>query len=77
MKKIVGMMAGGLFNVRCEGTGMIAFTAYYEPLTLRVSPGNPMITDPNPTVAWSKRSSWYQELLLLSGVHHLFPSSIS
>ncbi|WP_397538657.1 AIM24 family protein [Rummeliibacillus pycnus] len=53
MKKVAGMMAGGLFNVRCEGTGMIAITAHYEPLTLRVTPGNPIITDPNATVAWS------------------------
>jgi uncharacterized protein (AIM24 family) len=53
MKKIAGMMSGGLFNVRCEGTGMMAFTAHYEPLTLKVSPGNPVITDPNATVAWS------------------------
>jgi len=53
MKKIAGMMAGGLFNVRLEGTGMIAFTAHYEPLTLRVIPGHPVITDPNATVAWS------------------------
>lgn len=65
MKKIAGMMAGGLFNVRCEGTGMIAFTAHYEPLTLRVSPGNPMITDPNATVAWSKKSSWYHPNLMV------------
>lgn len=53
MKKVAGMMAGGLFNVRCEGTGMIAITAHYEPLTLRVTPGKPIITDPNATVAWS------------------------
>jgi len=53
MKKVAGMMAGGLFNVRCEGTGMIAITTHYEPLTLRVTPGNPVITDPNATVAWS------------------------
>lgn len=53
MKKVAGMMAGGLFNVRCEGTGMIAITSHYEPLTLRVTPGNPVITDPNATVAWS------------------------
>jgi uncharacterized protein (AIM24 family) len=53
MKKIAGMMAGGLFNVRCEGTGMIAFTTHYEPITLRVTPGNPVVTDPNATVAWS------------------------
>jgi uncharacterized protein (AIM24 family) len=53
MKKIAGVMAGGLFNVRCEGTGMIAFTTHYEPITLRVTPGNPVVTDPNATVAWS------------------------
>ncbi len=53
MKKIAGMMAGGLFNVRCEGTGMIAITTHYEQLTLRVTPGKPVITDPNATVAWS------------------------
>lgn len=53
MKRVAGMMAGGLFNVRCEGTGMIAITTHYEPLTLRVTPNNPIITDPNATVAWS------------------------
>lgn len=53
MRKIAGMMSGGLFNVRCEGTGMVAITTHYEPLTLRVTPGNPIITDPNATVAWS------------------------
>jgi uncharacterized protein (AIM24 family) len=53
MRKVAGMLSGGLFNVRCEGTGMVAITAHYEPLTLRVTPGNPIITDPNATVAWS------------------------
>jgi uncharacterized protein (AIM24 family) len=53
MRKVAGMMAGGLFNVRCEGTGLVAITTHYEPLTLRVTPGNPVITDPNATVAWS------------------------
>lgn len=53
MKKIAGMMAGGLFNVRCEGSGMIAFTSHYEPLTLKVTPGSPVFTDPNATIAWS------------------------
>lgn len=53
MKKVAGMLSGGLFNVRCEGTGLVAVTAHYEPLTLRVEPGHPVITDPNATVAWS------------------------
>lgn len=53
MRKIAGMMSGGLFNVRLEGHGMIAITSHYEPLTLLVTPDNPVYTDPNATVAWS------------------------
>lgn len=53
MRRITGMMAGGLFNVTCQGPGMVAITSHYEPLTIRVSPGKPVITDPNATVAWS------------------------
>ncbi|MCM3357291.1 MAG: AIM24 family protein [Psychrobacillus sp.] len=53
MKKVAGMMSGGLFNVKCEGTGLVAITSHYEPLTLRVTPGKPVFTDPNATVAWS------------------------
>jgi len=53
MRKITGMMSGGLFNVRFEGGGLLAITSHYEPLTLRVRPGQPVITDPNATIAWS------------------------
>ena len=53
MRRIAGMMAGGLFNVKLEGSGMVAFTSHYEPLTLMVYPGQPVYTDPNATVAWS------------------------
>jgi len=53
MRKVAGMMAGGLFNVRLEGNGMAAITSHYEPLTLPVSPDKPVFTDPNATVAWS------------------------
>ncbi|MDX5474746.1 MAG: AIM24 family protein, partial [Bacillaceae bacterium] len=53
MRRIAGMMAGGLFNVKLEGSGMVAFTSHYEPLTLMVTPGQPVYTDPNATVAWS------------------------
>lgn len=53
MKKVTAMLAGGLFNVRLEGTGMVAFTTHYDPITLVVSPGAPVTTDPNATVAWS------------------------
>ncbi len=53
MRKIAGMLAGGLFNMKLSGTGMIAITTHYDPLTLRVRPGQPVCTDPNATVAWS------------------------
>jgi len=53
MRRIAGMMAGGLFNVRLSGSGMIALTTHYDPLTLRVTPDSPVCTDPNATVAWS------------------------
>lgn len=53
MKKMAAMLAGGLFNIRVEGTGTIAITTHYEPITLRVTPGQPVFTDPNATVAWS------------------------
>ncbi|MEE2992357.1 MAG: AIM24 family protein [Gemmatimonadota bacterium] len=53
MRKITGMMAGGLFNIKLVGTGLIAITTHYDPLTLKVTPEEPVITDPNATVAWS------------------------
>jgi uncharacterized protein (AIM24 family) len=53
MKKVGAMLAGGLFNVRLEGSGLIALTTHYDPVTLEVRPGNPVTTDPNATVAWS------------------------
>ena len=53
MRKIAAMVSGGLFNVRFEGRGMLAITTHYDPITLRVSPGRPVFTDPNATIAWS------------------------
>lgn len=53
LRKVTAMLAGGLFNVRLEGTGLIAITTHYDPITLEVRPGHPVITDPNATVAWS------------------------
>lgn len=53
MRRIGGMMAGGLFNIRLSGRGMVAITTHYEPLTLQVTPDQPVYTDPNATVAWS------------------------
>ncbi len=53
MKKVTSVLAGGLFNVRLEGSGLIAITTHYDPVSLLVKPGNPITTDPNATVAWS------------------------
>ena len=53
MRKVTAMLAGGLFNVRMEGQGMVAITTHYDPLTLPVSTDRPVTTDPNATVAWS------------------------
>jgi uncharacterized protein (AIM24 family) len=53
MKKLTAIVAGGLFNIRLQGTGMIAITSHYEPLALVVAPGQPVYTDPNATIAWS------------------------
>lgn len=53
MKKMTAMVAGGLFNVRLEGHGLVAITSHYDPLTLQVTPQDPVITDPNATIAWS------------------------
>jgi len=52
-KKIGAMMAGGLFQVKLEGSGMVAITSHYQPMTLLVTPDRPIRTDPNATVAWS------------------------
>jgi uncharacterized protein (AIM24 family) len=53
MKKISGMLSGGLFNLRFSGNGFLAITTHGKPLVLRVTPNSPVITDPNATVAWS------------------------
>jgi uncharacterized protein (AIM24 family) len=54
MKRIAGMMSGGLFNVKLSGSGIVAITSHYDPLILKVSAATgPVFTDPNATVAWS------------------------
>ena len=53
LKSIAGAMAGGLFQVKLSGTGYVAITTHGDPLTLIVTPQNPVFTDPNATVAWS------------------------
>ncbi|WP_227021345.1 AIM24 family protein [Oceaniferula marina] len=53
MKRVAAMLSGGLFNIRLQGSGLVAITSHYEPRTLIVEPGKPVVTDPNATVAWS------------------------
>ena len=54
MRKVAGMLSGGLFNVRLSGQGVVAVTSHYVPMTLAVSAETgPIFTDPNATVAWS------------------------
>ena len=53
MRRMAGMAAGGLFNIRVSGPGLIAMTTHHTPITLRVKHGEPVFTDPNATVAWA------------------------
>lgn len=53
MRRVAAMLAGGLFNMRLSGSGMVAITTHYEPLALEVKPDLPLFSDPNATVAWS------------------------
>jgi len=54
MKRMAGMLSGGLFNMKLSGSGVVAITSHYEPLTLRVGgQSGAVFTDPNATVAWS------------------------
>ncbi|AOM77854.1 AIM24 family protein [Pedobacter steynii] len=54
LKSVAGMMSGGLFQVKLSGSGYIAITTHGEPILLKVTPGQPVFTDPNATVAWSE-----------------------
>jgi uncharacterized protein (AIM24 family) len=53
VKSVAAFASGGLFNVQLKGTGMMAVTTHFEPLTLAVEPGQPVFTDPQATVMWS------------------------
>lgn len=53
-RRVSGMLAGGLFSVRLSGRGLVAIMSHGRPLTLRVTPDSPVVTDPNATVAWSE-----------------------
>ncbi|HEX8463023.1 MAG TPA: AIM24 family protein, partial [Abditibacterium sp.] len=53
IRRVVGMMAGGLFCVKLTGAGVVAISSHGEPTTLQTSPAQPLSTDPNATIAWS------------------------
>jgi uncharacterized protein (AIM24 family) len=53
LRKVAAMMSGGLFNAKFTGSGMLAITSHYDPLTLPVTSQFPVYTDPNATIAWS------------------------
>jgi uncharacterized protein (AIM24 family) len=53
MKRVAGMAAGGLFNMQMQGSGPLAITTHFDPITLAVRPDSPVYTDPNATIAWS------------------------
>lgn len=53
MRKMAAVASGGFFNVRLSGTGMVAMTSHFEPMTLMVKRGFPIRTDPNATICWS------------------------
>ncbi|MFC4453232.1 AIM24 family protein [Deinococcus sonorensis] len=56
-RSVAGMVSGGLFSVRLQGQGMVALLSHGHPLTLRVTPNEPVYADPNATIAWSERIS--------------------
>jgi uncharacterized protein (AIM24 family) len=49
----VGALSGGIFVVQLAGTGFVAISSKGDPLTLRVTPDDPVSTDPTATVAWT------------------------
>lgn len=49
----LSVASGGLVRLRFSGSGSVALITHGEPLTLAVSPGNPVTTDPRATIAWS------------------------
>lgn len=49
----IGLAAGGLVAVTITGHGSLALTSHGRPVTLAVTPDQPVFTDPHATVAWS------------------------
>lgn len=53
----VGLAAGGLVVVKLSGDGVFAVATHGQPLTLAVTPEQPVSTDPHATLAWSANLS--------------------
>ena len=53
-RSAAGMVSGGLFSVLLRGQGMLALLSHGRPLTLRVTGGETIYTDPNATIGWSE-----------------------
>src|SRR5262245_17786659 len=49
----LGIAAGGLVAMTLSGHGALAMATHGQPLTLEVTPGSPVSTDPHATLAWS------------------------
>lgn len=47
VRKMAGLWAGGLFNVKLEGSGMVAITTPYESVTQKATPDRAVIVDRN------------------------------
>ncbi|WP_424950143.1 AIM24 family protein [Deinococcus sp.] len=53
-RHIAGLVSGGLFSVHLRGQGLLALLSHGRPLTLRVTGGETVYTDPNATIGWSE-----------------------
>jgi uncharacterized protein (AIM24 family) len=49
----VGLAAGGLVTISLSGSGSLALATHGDPVTIPVSPGQSVSTDPHATLAWS------------------------
>ena len=53
VRRLTGMLSGGLFNVKLEGTGAVVIATHGKPMVLEVTPQSPVCTDPQATVGLS------------------------
>jgi uncharacterized protein (AIM24 family) len=53
MRKFSGVTENEIYNVKLEGTGIVAITTHHEPLVFRVTRERPIFTDLSATVAWT------------------------